>query len=205
MAEHKQLPGVTQNPNAWPPIYILLRAESDDPWSSDVHTLDLYVLHPEHTSPDTMDNDITNLPCLVPLYHFPPQHIASFPSARGHLRCTDIHLGSRGTAVWIQPRPTRNLGLTAFDVHASDAQGADVHPLTRARIVRQESLVSALLPGVLKGRRKHGAAEGEGKDVRTLLSLAGSGGSWTSVDYDEERGLVALGESTGMVTILKLG
>jgi hypothetical protein len=191
-------------------ISILLRAESDDPWSSDVHTLDFYVLHPnpdytgspvETISPtgssDSLADASRGTAARSP-YLFPPEHVASFPSARGHLRCTDIRLGAHGTAVWIQPRPARNLDLTALDVHSSDTQGNGIHPLTGARIVRKESLTAVLLPGFLK------ACFGGHRGTNGVRTLWDSGGTWTSLDYDEARGMVALGESNGLVTVLRL-
>lgn len=194
VAEQKQLPNTADNSS---PISILLRAESDDPWSSDVHTLDLYELAREPGHADTALAPEDRAP-----YRFPPRHAAAFPAARGHLRCTDIRLGPRGTALWIQPRPAHapgaSLGLVALDLHAPGA-----HPLAGARVVATESLVAAVLPGVLRDRRTQDAVDAEA-GARVLMSLDGVGGSWASVDYDEARGLVALGGSTGGVTILKL-
>ena len=208
----KQLPGQT---HLYPPISILLRAESDDPWSSDVHTLDLFTLTPDssYTEPqlttrslasgprDSADdvNSANPSPLCSP-YIFPPEHVASFPSARGHLRCTDIRLGPHGTAVWIQPRPARNLDLTAQDVHSSDAQGNGLHPVTGTSLVRQEALVATLLPGVLKAHHGH-EKQMDGEGVRSLWH---SGGTWTSLDYDEARGMIALGDTIGVVTVLRL-
>lgn len=121
--------------------------------------------------------------------------------------------------MWIQPRPAHALDLTALDVHASDAQGRGVDPLTGARVVRRESVVGALLPGVLRdgfgrgvGGAEVGGAEARGRregregggEVQTLWSTEGAGGTWTALDYDEARGLVALGDSAGVLTVLRL-
>ena len=211
VSERRQLPSQTDD---LAPISILIRAESDDPWSSNMHTVDLYTLDPDPTYTESRSDTPSSRgssesPVEAPPaasrdrspYLFPPAHVASFPSARGHLRCTDIHLGPHGTAVWIQPRPARNLDLTALDVHSSDTQGTGIHPLTGARIVRQESLVGALLPGLLRDCYGVGAAAAGGDELRTLW---GSSGTLTSLDYDESRGLIALGDSSGMVTVLRL-
>ncbi|GJE98677.1 F-box protein [Phanerochaete sordida] len=234
---------------SYPYVSVLLRAESDDPWASHMHTIDLYDLEPDpcytsvpaipspglSTPTTTMRSDISSdattlssslrgTPASTPPppaphspYHFPPTHTASFPAARGHLRCTDMHLGAHGSALWIVPRPARDTGLTALDLHGSDAQGADAHPLTGAPSVRRERLVGALLPGALRDGRarriefhaededEDEEGEGESAELRTLWASTAAGGTWTSLDYDEARGVVVLGDSTGVVTVLRLG
>ena len=174
------------------PLSLVLRAESDDPWTADVHTLDIYTLVP---SPEGASDDDPH----APPYVFPPMHAVSWASVRGHLRCRDILVGPYGTALWIQPRPTRHLGLTEYDVHSSDAQRPGQHsPLGPPPA--HETLVAALVPGRLHDSQEQAAPD----DVRMLWSFEGSNGTWTSVDYDEARGLIALGDSQGNVDILKL-
>lgn len=181
--------------SAPPPLSVVLRAESDDPWAADKHLLDLYTLAPDPEYPREGDQ-------LAPPYLFPPVHQTSWASTRGHLRCRDILLGAHGTALWIQPRPTRHLDLTAYDVHSSDTQRPGQHSPLGAPPPR-ETLVAALLPGRLRDGGR-GEALDEPDEVRTLWAFDGSNGTWTSVDYDEARGLVALGDSQGNVDILKL-
>ncbi len=193
-----------------PPFSIVLRAESDDPLSSDVHTLDLFDLepnpnyggHPAHPSishdtvsyPPVSDDD-AKLPGSA--YIFPPLHRTSWRSARGHLRCTDILLGSHGTAIWVLPRPARNLDLTALDGHASDTQGPGGDST-------REALVAAILPGHFKDNRQCVPGPDNATDVRTLCTYEGTSGNWTSVDYDEPGGRIALGDSQGKVRVLDL-
>ncbi|KAI0087526.1 hypothetical protein BDY19DRAFT_994850 [Irpex rosettiformis] len=179
-------------------LSIVLRAESDDPWAFSRHTVDLY--HLRQTPQPVEDTDEDNTESTPPLpYIFPPLHHASFPSARGHLRCKDIFLGQNGTALWIQPRPARNSDLTAFDVHSSDAQGTGHNPLSGSKIPKKESLVTAVFPGRLKS-----CNEGIDENVRTLWTIDDVSVDWTSMDYDEARGLIALGDSRGSVVILSL-
>lgn len=223
-----------------PPLSILLRAESDDPWASDVHTLDLFVLHPNPDfraatttsaadvaceKPDLGPGDNTTAlaPSLRPSiedthavhapYVFPPVRAASWASTRGHLRCRDILVGPCGTALWIQPRPAHNVGLTALDVHSSFAQGSGAGASdagladTSAGEKQEERVVAALLPGLLRDTcvgQGRGSGEGE-EGVRTLYTYEGAYGMWRCVDYDEARGRLALGDSLGQVVILELG
>ena len=214
VAEQARLPGDSAS---HPPVSILLRAESDDPWASDMHTIDLFTLHSnsaytaptaEVSAPQACNGIATPRPTTPPTlaspYLFPPSHVASFLSTRGHLRCTDIRLGPHGTALWIQPRPARNVGLTTLDVHSNEAQGIGVHPGTGAGTVRRESVAGVVLPGVLREKGEMGMELAEGQEVRMLWGSTVAGGTWTSVDYDEARGVIALGDSTGVVTVLRL-
>ncbi|KAM5541037.1 hypothetical protein V8D89_005348 [Ganoderma adspersum] len=124
------------------PLSILLRAESDDPWASDVHKLEQFVLspNPAFDAPATSSfgaektdgreaprSDSVESPPPAPApYLFPPvraEHTS--PTVRGFLRCRDIALGPAGTALWIQPRPARTAHLTGFDVHSSLTQVPD--------------------------------------------------------------------------------
>lgn len=200
-----------------PPLSIVLRAESDDPWYSDVHTLNLYTVQPNpafaHDQPLswTLSDEARAsgsgrgvlgefLPAQVSPYLLPPVHQTSWISSRGHLRCKDILVGSHGTAVWIQPRPARNLDLTAYDVHSSDTQRPGQHSPGALRPTK-EMLVAALLPSRLRDCQN---SVDNIEDVRILWTFEGANGTWTTVDYDEARGLVALGDSQGNVEILEL-
>lgn len=189
------------------PYSIALRAESDDPWSPDVHSLDVYTLnpstdydvkssppfhHPNDPSQDSMDNidGFTKSP-----YSFPPIHQTSYASIRGFLRCPDIYLGTFGTAIWIQARPARNVSLTDFDVHSSETQGSQL-ALHRPK----ESLVGALFRR--DGPRSH--RQGSTSEPRVLCVQESDSGSWSSLDYDEVRGRIAMGSGDGKVTLLEL-
>ncbi|KAI1791392.1 hypothetical protein LXA43DRAFT_973087 [Ganoderma leucocontextum] len=197
------------------PLSILLRAESDDPWASDVHELEQFVLTPNPafdapaTSPGTDDTDAP-----AP-YLFPPVRAGhTSPTVRGFLRCRDIALGPAGTALWIQPRAARTAHLTGLDVHSSSTQIADgVNPdfqypddvclapddarANRARTT--ESLCAAVFAGPLQ--RCHPDVQTR---TKTLWVQQKDGCNWTAFDYDEETGRVALGASDGSVTVLDL-
>ncbi|KAH9927373.1 hypothetical protein B0H21DRAFT_133967 [Amylocystis lapponica] len=182
-------------------LSILLRAESDNPWSSDAYTIDLFSIQPNPTyTDDTPASDASTAvssppagPAALP-YVFPPVHtMLSTPSVRGFLRCTDVVLGYHGTAIWIQPRPTRGADLTTFDVHASEAQAPE-------RQRTGESLTAAVFAGPL--HRRHPNAN---LGARMLWENADGGGNWNAIDYDEEMGRIAMGSTHGRVTVLALG
>ncbi|OSX58625.1 hypothetical protein POSPLADRAFT_1067506 [Postia placenta MAD-698-R-SB12] len=204
-------------PDAIAPLSILLRAESDDPWSSDVHKLDLYTLEPnplylyagnqDHVSPSAFPSPPVSLspgsPSRSPSprssahaamgtpYVFPPVHSQLYsPSVRGVLRCTSIVLGSHGTAVWIQPRPAHSMDLTALDVHASVTQAPET---ARAN----ETVAGAVFAGALQ-RENEGHVS---PDARNLWIQSFGSSYWTSIDYVEELGLIALGSSQGMSSL----
>jgi sulfur carrier protein ThiS len=129
------------------------------------------------------------------------------------LRCKQIALGRFGTALWVQPRDRFATGLLA------DVPDYLNPPASR----RNETLVAAVFPGSLNpsSRGRRDKEQGGGESVADVLDeLGGSeeevvvagrnifenapGSSWTSFDYDEVGGRVALGSSFGKVTILQL-
>ena len=103
---------------------------------------------------------------------------------RGLLRCSDMALGSYGTAVWVQPSDWAAGGLVS-----------DEHVMRQSTALSQESLVVALFPGLLN----QGSPEAHVKVV-----LESNGGDWSCLDYDETQGLIALGSGTGEVTVYRL-
>ncbi|KAJ7635754.1 hypothetical protein DFH06DRAFT_1220338 [Mycena polygramma] len=173
-----------------PPLSILIRPEPDDPWAADdAHSLDLYVLHPEPLLPNST---------LRP-YSFPPVRTARVASTRGSLQCSALHLGTHGSAVWIEPHDRSATGL----LH--DPFGAV--PLAR----QNERLVCAAFPGPLfRDLRETAGLEssdsGEHEPVvvvgRTLRSNELN--NWKALDYDEVRGRVAVGSTRGRITVLSL-
>ncbi|KAH9913252.1 uncharacterized protein B0H18DRAFT_941705 [Fomitopsis serialis] len=204
------------------PLSILLRAESDDPWMSDTHMLDLFVLEPNPAytadpTTDTNEDPSTSASSGEDIHHppapyiFPPVYSGlSSPSVRGILRCTDIVLGPNGTAVWIMPRGARSADLTALDVHQSEVAGAGL------TAQQPEVLAGAMFAGPMldveggdgDGGEDAGAGRGSGVRARTVYvrrAASGSAGNWTAMDYVEELGVVALASSQGMVTVLELG
>ncbi|KAI0712708.1 hypothetical protein C8T65DRAFT_646664 [Cerioporus squamosus] len=205
------------------PLSILLRAESDDPWASDVHTLEQFILHPNpafDASPSSngpeepLSAEVTE---KVPPYLFPPVRTEqTSPTVRGFLRCRDIVLGPSGTALWIQPRAARTAHLTGYDVHSSttqvwdalnpDHQHPDDGPLNPGdpsaasdRSRTAESLCAAVFEGPLQ--RHHPELR---PTARTLWVQTKDSCNWTTFDYDEETGRVVLGSSDGSVTVLDL-
>jgi len=177
----------------YPSLSILIRGESDNPWSSGLHSLDLFTLRPNpsyrSTSPDAYDVETTPVP-----YIFPPTLMTQVHAVRGPLRCRDVILGRCGTAVWIQPRDRAVVGLLSNDGFPAQAiYAASGH----------ESLVAAAFPGPL--------AASDFVDVDTTATITRSRtlftnhlNNWTSLDYDEELGRIALCSSFGRVLILEL-
>ncbi|KAI0758764.1 hypothetical protein C8Q74DRAFT_1299863 [Fomes fomentarius] len=124
------------------PLSILLRAESDDPWASDIHKIEQFVLLPNPAF-DPSSSSSSSLPAASPPealtsaeadahslshspYLFPPARAdQTSATVRGFLRCRDIVLGPSGTALWIQPRAARTAHLTGYDVHSSAAHVPD--------------------------------------------------------------------------------
>ncbi|KAH9834601.1 uncharacterized protein C8Q71DRAFT_769785 [Rhodofomes roseus] len=206
------------------PLSILLRAESDDPWLSDVHTLDLYVLEPNPAYTEVeVDSSQEEAPSFgtspsggrtshppAP-YLFPPVHSSlSSPSVRGFLRCTAIVLGAYGTALWIQPRPARSVDLTDLDVHQSET--ARDWPAGQEKEVIAGTVFAGPLRDAMFSDHANGGEASEGGEgvvsARTVfVRQAGSGsvGNWTAMDYVEELGVVALASTQGVVTLLELG
>lgn len=175
----------TLRPPGHEPLSILLRAESDDPWASDAHKLEQFVLHPNRPSgpsptPDDAQAEVVSAAGAssspdIP-YLFPPVHEQqTSPTVRGVLRCRDIVLGPAGTALWIQPRAARIAHLTGFDVHSSVApltvgDGLDPDALvhlgatgmsTGIGAVNRESLCAAVFEGPLLRRHRERLREGE--------------------------------------------
>ncbi|KAI0350531.1 hypothetical protein OH77DRAFT_1064531 [Trametes cingulata] len=210
------------------PLSILLRTESDDPWASDVHKLEQFLLVPNPAFTDDVPprdpaaEDVplsTEFVTPIPPYVFPPvraEHTS--PAVRGFLRCTEIILGPCGTALWIQPRAARTAHLTGLDVHSSVAQVSDalnpdhLHPddapptplaapdgVRADRAKTAESLCAAVFAGPLQRRHPELLPH-----ARRLWVQPRDNCNWTAVDYDEDRGRVALGSSDGTVAVLDL-
>jgi hypothetical protein len=174
----------TEQPASSGSVSILIRSESDDPWASDVHSLDLYVLEPNPAFVLPSAEEREKRTSLAP-YIFPPTPSVKVPSTRGSLRCTDVRLGRYGTAVWIQPQDRSVTGLIPSDLHLQEVSAPDIN----------ETLVAAVFPGPLNNT-------GHTAGARSLWT--NSFNNWTCLDYDEVLGRIALGSSYGRVTILDL-
>ncbi|SJL10796.1 uncharacterized protein ARMOST_14190 [Armillaria ostoyae] len=134
------------------PTSILIRSQSDNPWASELNSLELYSLA-----------------------SFPPALTSKISSRRGALRCTDVILGKRATAVWIRPHDR------AMVSHWEEHDGC-------------ETLIAAVFPGPLN-------PTGE---VRVRQVCMNPLNNWTAFDYDEDIGRIALGSGFGKVTIVQL-
>jgi hypothetical protein len=176
----------------FPSLSILIRGESDNPWSSGIHSLDLYTLRPNPTyrssAPD-LNNEASSIP-----YIFPPILTSQVHAVRGPLRCRDVILGRCGTAVWIQPRDRAVVGLLSnegFPAQAIYTAGG------------HESLVAAAFPGSLAPSDPVDD-DAAAAVTRSRTLYTNHLNNWTSLDYDEELGRIALGSSFGRVLMLEL-
>jgi len=169
------------------PIYILLRAESDDPWSQEEHSLRFFTLKPNPYYSDALQQEEESNTDILP-YIFPPLLTAEVSSVHGSLRCADIKLQPYGTAVWVQPRDRAVAGLIPDDVHLQEVAIPNT-PST------SERLVAAVFPGSLS---RTGTTNG----AKTLWTNEFN--DWTCLDYIEEFGRIALGSRSGSVTVLEL-
>ncbi|KAG2061097.1 hypothetical protein BDR06DRAFT_903599 [Suillus hirtellus] len=158
------------------PLSILVRTKNDDPWSS-TFKIQLWTLSPMISSYQTTVDEA--------YYNFPPSMTKEIVTPRrGALRCTDMVLGPYGTAVWVQPEDYSVAGLISSNVHLQNMPVPQSH----------ETLVAAAFPGLLN-------TQGE---AQVKSSWKNCGKNWTCLDYDEERGCVALGSAAGVVTILDI-
>jgi hypothetical protein len=167
-------------------IHILLRAESDDPWTQEQHNLRFFTLKPNPHYSVAFQQDGNSGAGILP-YLFPPSLTAEVLSVHGSLRCADIKLQPYGTAVWVHPRNRAVAGLISDDVHPQEVA-------TPGRPV-SERLVAAVFPGLL-------SQAGTGDEAKTLWTNESN--DWTCLDYDEEFGRIALGSRAGSVTVLEL-
>ncbi|KAH8115125.1 hypothetical protein DFH11DRAFT_1703463 [Phellopilus nigrolimitatus] len=158
----------------YPPLAILIRAESGDPWASDIHSLNRHILLP---NPDFAP------PSSSAPYVFPPALADKIPATRGFLRCAELALGAGGSALWIRPRPR-------------DAAEAFLAPT--------QMLCGAVFPGPLngEGRVAESVISGGVRTFEVYSDWAPRPATWTALDYVESRGCIALGAVDGRVTVL---
>ncbi|PPQ93506.1 hypothetical protein CVT25_005204, partial [Psilocybe cyanescens] len=169
-------------------LSILVRGESDDPWASDIFYLELYTFEP---NPGYIPDDTS--PANISPYLFPPRLSNKVACLRGSLTCRQIVLGRLGTAVWIQPRDRFAGGLLA-DIPSHLVPATNVH----------ESLIVAVFPGSLRSEEEGKVKEGSSVVVGKKIFGNEFNTSWTSLDYDEVNGRIALASSFGRVTIPEL-
>lgn len=167
-----------------PALSLLVRNKGDDPWRPTEQfrfmTLNTDFDHtPSHASHGT--TSVEHEP-----FSFPFNLICNLSSDQhGPLRCSDMVLGPYGTAVWVRPSDWAAVGLVTDDSLTEDM------PVTTA----PQTLVVALFPGLLN----QGSLDG-----RIKVVLENDGDGWSCLDYDEARGLIALGSSSGKVMVYRL-
>ncbi|KAG6811607.1 hypothetical protein H0H92_006622 [Tricholoma furcatifolium] len=175
-------------------LSILLRSESDDPWSSGLHSLDYYNIlrNPDAAVEDDAQED------HLPPYLFPPTLVAKVSAVRGSLRCRNVILGPCGTAVWIQPRDRAVVGLAWPD---EEYPLQTIHPESG-----HESLMVSALPGPLAQIDSDSEKPEEGGVVKMRSSAVYRNdlNNWTALDYDEEVGRIVLCSSFGSIMVLEL-
>ncbi|KAH7884787.1 hypothetical protein F5I97DRAFT_1501810 [Phlebopus sp. FC_14] len=166
-----------------PCLSMLVRTKGDDPWSLQDKFRFL-----------TMNPETPRISSAIPLDGAPANHSPTQPLTlvtslscphTGPLRCSDMVLGPYGTAVWVQPADWSIAGLISNNVHLQHV------PVPSA----QEILVAAIFPGRLGGVLSQASIK---------VSCVNSEKNWSCLDYDEELGLVALGSSSGSITMLRL-
>ncbi|KAL5524920.1 hypothetical protein ACEPAF_8789 [Sanghuangporus sanghuang] len=110
-------------------------------------------------------------------YMFPPIQLASVASKRGFMRCPTLALGPAGTSLWV-------------------SSGVDISG------ARTQDLWSSIWLGPM---RDGTSLEKLGWRRSKLISTGDRGRTvWTSMDYVESRGCIALGAVDGSVTVLYL-
>ncbi|KIK95272.1 hypothetical protein PAXRUDRAFT_827185 [Paxillus rubicundulus Ve08.2h10] len=166
-------------------LSMLVRTKGDDPWRLEDQfkfltynaTQNSRSHSTSHHDTPAIDNDTGTFPFTA---------ISSLCSPhQGSLRCSDMVLGSYGTAVWVQPADWAMAGLLS--------ENGYLHYIPAAP--SKETLVVAIFPGPLN----RGSSE-----ACIKVSFENSGFAWSCLDYDEERGLIALGSNFGGVTMFRL-
>ncbi|KIJ14407.1 hypothetical protein PAXINDRAFT_12772 [Paxillus involutus ATCC 200175] len=168
-----------------PSLSILVRTKGDDPWRlEDQFKFSTFNATQNSTSPSTshpdapsIDNDTGTFPFTPVSRLYSPHH--------GPLRCSDMVLGPYGTAVWVQPADWAMAGLLSENGYLNYIPAAP----------SKETLVVAIFPGPLN----RGSPE-----ACIKVSFENNGFAWSCLDYDEERGLIALGSNFGGLTMFRL-
>ncbi|KAJ4497900.1 hypothetical protein C8R41DRAFT_171568 [Lentinula lateritia] len=181
-------------------LKILVRLQSDNPWMSNEHSLDLYELslNPNFVSTPAPEHAHEQMyPTECP-YQFPPICTSRVTSSRGALRCTDLILGRCGTAMWVKPGDRATHGLLVSDMYDDYTYVARLGGRESGIVTMgggaTESLVAGIFPGPLN----------PDENVRTRKIYTNVSKDWTALDYDEAIGRVVLGDATGSVRILEL-
>ncbi|KAM6493577.1 hypothetical protein JOM56_011711 [Amanita muscaria] len=179
-----------------PSFSIVLRRKGSNPWSSDVHSIEHYTILPDPTYDHEHFMSLPEHPSSAPgssPYIFPPVLQSQIPNLRGSLsnivRSMNIALGRSGTAVWINPRDWAAAGLLGSD----DEYAAHlISPISRC----DERLMAAVLQGPLLHQNEQVMFKG------TIFS--NDGNNWTAMAYDEDRGRIVVGSSSGNLAVILL-
>ena len=176
-------------------ISILLRRRNSNLWYSDSHSVEHYALVPSlptvkerpSRGQDLLADDpkpASNLP-----YIFPPCLRSRIPNLRGTLgsliRRSNMVLGRNGTAVWINPPDRSAGGLLSPDGD---------FPLISVEH-SNERLMAAVFHGPLSHRNP---------EVAAVEICTNDRNNWTALAYDEDMGRIAVGSSSGDLTIIML-
>ncbi|KAF9223291.1 hypothetical protein BS17DRAFT_781630 [Gyrodon lividus] len=167
-----------------PSLSILVRTKGEDPWRLQDQFQFLTLNASPNATPSTSHDDTPSVDNNPRTFPFTPVSSISSPH-QGPLRCSDMVLGPYGTAVWVQPADWAMAGLISDNVHLQHAPVPPSH----------ETLVAAIFPGLLN----RGSSE-----ACVKVSFENSGYAWSCLDYDEERGLIALGSNFGGLTMFRL-
>ncbi|KAF8637532.1 hypothetical protein AX17_002758 [Amanita inopinata Kibby_2008] len=186
--------------------------------------------HPTTTIPPPATSTLTATATSSPNYNpksaapylFPPiftTHITPLRgSLGGSLPCTNLILGRHGTAVWISPRDRAAAGLYWSDdesplqivpyversnerLLAAVFRGSMVHRMPDRDGEGGENAVKSRVQRLRESRERELRERGE---VDKWTICVNDRNNWTSLDYDEDTGRVALGTSSGDLTILVL-
>ncbi|KAI6039849.1 hypothetical protein EDC04DRAFT_2568017 [Pisolithus marmoratus] len=165
-----------------PFLSLLVRTKEDDPWSLKDQLQFFTVCSSPSTESSTGIPGETSSTVSLPSPRFALIANLTCPN-RGPLRCSDMVLGRYGSAVWVLPADRSIAGLISEHVHLQTV------PVPTSN----QTLVVAAFPGPLSS---------EAQIKASLENEEGS--SWSCLDYDEERGLIALGSFTGDITMFSL-
>ncbi|KLO11673.1 hypothetical protein SCHPADRAFT_941895 [Schizopora paradoxa] len=185
------------------PVLFLLRAESEDPWTSNVHTIMHYKLHPDRRfieqqvpgppEPNPRSTESENGASILP-YEYPPATSAYMRYHRGFLRCPDLALGPCGTALWVNPRTRTSTGLVMEDARPPSPEDGQSS---------EEWLCGTVLPAGSASKEAQPIQKSGAYRLWTNPSSSGEA-SWTALDYVESLGWIGLGANDGSVTLLRM-
>lgn len=190
-------------------LSILVRAETDNPWSSIEPAIMLYALlpNPDYTSSDPLPpptsstgsvSGMTSSSSSSSPYIFPPifEYKVASSMRSGALLCSNMILGRLGTAFWIQPRDGSVFGLYW--------SGDGTPNYLRSRHNPNESLFVTVFPGSLKSKPNPFYHMSDLSELQGMAAWHNDDVDWSSMDYDEDVGRIVLGSRLGEITVLDM-